>query len=310
MEKVEFERLKPSEVEDFRERWMIFCPEKCMDEIRDIMPKSCFGGIFPAVVLNGKTYTDKIIGARFDFEIDVFRGDSLRNIRGKTLLVLMDGMSEKAEDMLDRAFIKYGGITYLGGGAGSTSRSIDCLFDGDGFFRDNCLFISLPFDVDIQIRHGWKPTQFEFITTRTDGRRVFELDWKPAFETYKDTLESMGVDITPDNFFEAACGHPFGLRRLEGEMVLRDPIYVEGSTIVCGGKVPQNCVVSLMYGNTDSLLSAAEECAEVGSGVLFDCVSRALYMGKSFNKELKILKNASGALTVGKLQPKRRIRSY
>ncbi len=303
MVKIEFERMKPCEVVDLRGRWMIFCPEKSLGEI-DAVPESCFGAVFPAVIFRGKVYDDRVIAANFDdLEVEVFRGDSLRDIDGKTLLVLIDGTSERAEEILDRAFAKYGGITYLGGGAGSIYDSIDCLFDGKGFFRESCLFISLPFELDVKTRHGWKQTQFELITTRTDGRRILELDWRPAFETYRNTLESMGVEVTHDNFFEVAKNHPFGLRRLEREMMIRDPLSVDGDALVCAGRVPQNCIVSLMYGSTESLLTAARECA--GGELLFDCVSRAMYMGDDFRKELKILKDASGALTVGEVAAKK-----
>ncbi len=307
-----FDNVKPEEIGEFdgAEHLMILASEQCVDELKESIAElksPFFGAIFPEIFFRGKRYSDRVIVVRFDFKVDVFRGSELKETDGRTLMVFADGNFDGSEEILEKAFMKYGSVTYIGGGAGSLGKNIQCLFDTRGFFSKDCLFVSLPFEFNVKVRHGWRATELEFISTKIQGRRVVELDWRSAFDVYSEALESIGVEIDPENFFDVAKGYPFGLRRLEGEMVVKDPLAVERGVIVCAGRVPENCVLSLIHGDAKSLLSAARECADIeGENLIaFDCISRMLYLSEHYKQELKYLKDAAGAMTIGEIAAKK-----
>lgn len=116
----------------------------------------------------------------------------------------------------------------------------NCLFIGGEFFRDDVLFVALSERFDVAVRHGWQPTEHAFVATKTDGRRIIEIDWKPAFEEYSAVLREIGIEISRANFFDVAKAYPFGIAKVRGEDVVRDPLKIEGNDIICAGRVPNN----------------------------------------------------------------------
>ncbi|ADB57688.1 FIST signal transduction protein [Archaeoglobus profundus] len=286
---------------------IIFASDSCYEELREqfgnIKAKNVFGAVFPGVIFDGKKYEDRAIALRFDFEISGFRGCVPADVKAETLLTLADGFHENVESTLENVYFKLGNtVKYLGGGAGSLNRRIDCLFDKDGFFSNDVLFVSLPFDCNIAVRHGWQETGYSFVSTRTSGRKILELDWTPAFEAYKDILAQFDIEISRKNFFDVAMAYPFGISKICGEDIIRDPLYLDKSSIICAGKVPRNHILKLMRGEKDRLVEAARECAEAVEGnVSFDCISRVLYLGDEFKREARHLKGTFGALTIGEI---------
>lgn len=188
---------------------------------------------------------------------------------------------------------------------GSLSKEIDRLFDNRGFFRRGCLFANLKKRIKIAVRHGWSETGTNFIATKTNGREIVELDWKPAFEVYKESLEKIGEEINEENFFEVAKAYPFGISKIEEEHVIRDPLSTENGRIVCAGKVQQNSVLSLMKGDKEKLIEAARRCSEIIESdrvFIADCISRVLYLEKDFKKELEAInRECFGPLTIGEV---------
>jgi hypothetical protein len=109
------------------------------------------------------------------------------------------------------------------------------------------------------------------------------------------------------------------------ETVVRDPYRVdESGTITCFGPVPEAEFVHVLGGDAESLVDAADEATaaaldggpgradrdgtaaeRAGSLVLFDCVSRVLYLGEAFERELDTVggddQPAVGALTIGEI---------
>ena len=123
-----------------------------------------------------------------------------------------------------------------------------------------------------------------------------------------------------DNFFEIAKGYPFGIVRSGDEHVIRDPLTVnENGELVCVGQVEENTLVSIMKGNKDSLIIAAEEAAiesmkkaiNPKKAIIVDCISRILFLEEKFNLELDKITSVlrerspiisiSGALTLGEI---------
>lgn len=301
------ELIKVDELKDIdAESVVLLSPEDCYDELKsnfDIRSRNVFGAVFPGVIFKGKVYKDKLIVLRFDFEVKGFRGYVPEDTDAKTILVFADGLYEECESALENVYFSLGNkVKYIGGGAGSLNKKINCLFDRNGFFSDNVLLIALPYDCKVEVKHGWQETGISFISTKTSGRKIIELNWTPAFEAYKKALNTLGVEIYAENFFNVAMAYPFGISKIKGEDVIRDPLYLEGTSIICAGKVPENHILKLMVGDKDKLIEAAKDCtSSINANISFDCISRVLYLGERFNEEVKYLKDTFGALTIGEV---------
>ncbi|WP_202319976.1 FIST signal transduction protein [Archaeoglobus neptunius] len=300
--------LNPEEIGSVKsESLMLLVPEAIYNQFREnfneIKSENVFGAVFPGVIFNGRRYDDKIIAVEFDFEVKVYRG-VVDRVEGKTLMIFGDALHADIESLIEKIYFKLGNrIKYIGGGAGSMRSRIKCLFDRAGFFSESILLAFLPHDFNIAVRHGWRELDQSFISTEVDGRRIIELDWKPAFEVYREALELSGVQISRKNFFEVALAFPFGLSKVKGEDIIRDPIGLDGDSIICAGNVPQNCILKLMHGDKEDLIKATRDCLEsVENAVLsFDCISRAIFLGEDLDRELRYLKDTFGALTIGEI---------
>lgn len=306
------EIVKPEELKDLdAETLLLLVPDSLYDEMKRAMDslKNVVGAIFPGVLYDGRAYNDRVVAVRFDEKVRVFRGkvpDINSNSNGGTLLTLVDGFSEDAESMLEKVYFKLGNaVTYIGGGAGSLERRIDCLLLNNEMFSNDVLFVYLPFNCNLAVRHGWRETEFRFIANKTSGRRIEEMNWMPAFEVYTSALKEIGVEVG-DDFFDVAKSHPLGITKVRGEDVVRDPFFAEKDSIVCAGKVPQNYILKLMEGNKRELINAARACVEnVDGNIAFDCISRVLYLGEDFKKEARHLRGMFGSLTIGEVACKK-----
>ncbi|MET1123773.1 MAG: FIST N-terminal domain-containing protein [Archaeoglobaceae archaeon] len=298
---MEAELLRVEEVAELG-RAIVIAPENVAKDLREFVGEDVVGGIFPGVIFDGKVYNDRVVAVRCDFE--VYRGSSAANAKGRTLLTILDGWSERAESLLEDVYAKLGNsVTYFGGGAGSLNGKIDCLFIGKEFFRDDAVFVALRESFDVAIRHGWIATERTFFANRTSGRKIIELDWEPAFDVYASTLHELGAELRRENFLDVAKAYPFSITRARGEDIVRDPIAVEGDEIVCAGRVAEGSLLRLMRGDKESLIRAAEFCAEeLGCvEITLDCVSRVLYLGEDFRREAKFMRGSFGALTIGEV---------
>ena len=109
--------------------------------------------------------------------------------------------------------------------------------------------------------HGWNEVAGPFKVTESEGNVIVSLDWKPAFEVYRQVVEShCKREFTSENFFEIAKSYPFGINKLATEKIIRDPIQVnQQQSLICVGDVPQESYVHIMTGNVNSLVNCRPE---------------------------------------------------
>jgi hypothetical protein len=169
-----------------------------------------------------------------------------------TALVLVDGHAPHIGAFLLRLFNSAGcGVSYLGGGAGSlTAAGAPCLLVAGEARAAAAVVVPLNRRWDLGTRHGWRVLHTPLVASRSHGNTVEELNWRPAFEVYREIVEpDAGVPVTAANFFDVAKGYPFGLYREDAEAVVRDPIRVgEGGALVCVAEVPQHANLYLLRG--------------------------------------------------------------
>lgn len=138
-----------------------------------------------------------------------------------------------------------------------------------------------------------------------------------AFDVYRDVIEEHeGIILYKEDFFTYAKEHPFGVvKNGQMELIVRDPIAInENDEIVCVAGVPENSELYVLKGNVDTLLNSSLQIAEYCSAkapnkykpLLFNCISRAMYMENRFEEELSNIQSklkypVEGALSIGEI---------
>lgn len=277
-------------------------------------PYSFVGGIFPSVIsaeshsqagvvmetlpaLN-QTYLihDLNQGVNLpDFEAVLDASEDIQ----LTALILIDGLTSEISEFLAELYDTLGNsVRYLGGGAGSLSLSQKpCVFTREGCFQDAAVIAFISLESQLGVRHGWQRLKGPFPATKTHKNTIVELNWKNAFDVYKEVVEADShQSINQDNFFEIAKAYPFGIYKEGQEDIVRDPITVNDSgELVCVGEVPENALLYLLKGDKNSLITSARQAAmdatsdiqgKLRTLLVVDCISRVLFLDEIFSEEL------------------------
>jgi hypothetical protein len=311
------------------------------DEISPVLKglgKPVFGGIFPQIIHGQKNHETGtlLVGLPVAPEVAVVHGLSDPeadfdeqveaiadqwedgDLENETLVVFVDGLSRRIAELVGALFNNFGlERNFIGGGAGSLSFvQKPCLLTPQGLLADAAVVVRLPMRSSIGVTHGWQPISESMKVTEADRNLIKTLDWRPAFEVYRKLVEPhSGLTFKEDNFFDIAKCYPFGINKLDSEVVVRDPLMIgPDGGLICVGEVPAGSFVRLLSGSPDSLIQAAgrarelaEEASPGGSGqaaFFIDCISRVLYLGDRIQDELA---NAAGdrplfgALTLGEI---------
>lgn len=281
-----------------------------------------FGGIFPQILHRKGNLSKGTIVAGLTRKVDVHCVPRLSDpaidysdvIDGlipkigdaRTMFVLVDGYSQRISSLIDSLFNIFGlELNYIGGGAGSINPNklnmtrTPCLFTNKGLIKDSAVLAMMDIESGIGVSHGWDiKLSGPHKVTESAGNAIKSLDWKPAFEVYKEVVEKhSGRTFTEDNFFDIAKGYPFGIIKLESERIIRDPFTVdENGSLIVAAEIPPESFVDILTGDIDSLVGATRKAyrdgidgytGDAGETILFmDCISRVLYLGDDFIKEI------------------------
>ncbi|MBT3328038.1 MAG: histidine kinase [Gemmatimonadales bacterium] len=318
---------------------VLACEKNAFDkEAIDPLLKGCeipiFGGIFPSV-FHGTSHMDIgtiVVAGTAPMETRILRGISEqdRDLETeverfvedgqdhRTVFVLVDGFSPGIGALVDALFTFLGmEHNMIGGGVGSLQAmaSSPCLITNEGLLQDSAVVAFTKLKSHVGVCHGFETVYGPFRVTKAAGNTVLGLDYEPAADVYgRIVSEHHGAPIPADGFFDVAKAYPFGIARLGGERVVRDPILVtEEGGVVCVGEIPEGSVVHILHGSPESLLDAAAEAKRdslkgvrdrPGVNVLIDCVSRVLFLGDRFAEELAKAQDERplvGAATVGEI---------
>lgn len=294
------------------------CQPDAFDPWLHALPVPIFGGIFPQLVHNGQNIEQGylVIGLAKPVQVVQISGlsdpsadfhQSVAEHMGElaaphSVVFLLDGLASRIGEVLDAVYDYFGSeVIYFGGGAGSLSfEPRPCLFSNQGILADHAQLSFLPDRYDLSVEHGWEKLAGPFIVTDATRNVIHALDFRPAFEVYREHVEtSSGERFGAENFFDIAKSYPFGLEKPDGQVLVRDPISRAGSDLNCVGEVPANSVVYLLRGHPSRLIEAAALSASripAGSGpaLLADCISRVLFLEEDFVQELSAVQSALG----------------
>ncbi len=296
--------------------------------------KPLIGGIFPELIFKGKRKETGVllIPLSFNLKIQVF--DLSQNVDAyqtrleeiqrnsvsplSSLFVFVDSLAQQKNLFMETLFNSFGvNATYIGGGAGSLSfEKRACIISNKGLHVNSAIIGCGNQKMNLGVAHGWHSFSDVLKVTETDNNIVKTLNWRPAFEVYRETVEAhSNIKLTSENFSEIVKSYPLGIEKLDAEMVVRDPFKFSENSLHFVDLIQEGEYVKVLHGNLESLIKGAEIAKdlaltnldeEMDQNSLFciDCISRALFMKNSYSKELDAIsndKNVSGVLTIGEI---------
>jgi hypothetical protein len=166
-----------------------------------------------------------------------------------------------------------------------------CLFNDRRIIQNGALVMLLNPHHGAILEHGYYVPPQTMTATSTEGNRIVQIDWRPAFEVYRELVrERFDVEITRENFYQYGVHFPFGIVRANHNVVVRIPVAMgEDGSLFCVGEVPPHSMLAVLdaptVDSTQTLDALANGLAglnggSVGKGVLlFYCAGRRLHMG-------------------------------
>lgn len=320
---------------------MILCSAQAASWGRDF--KQCingldvpiFGGVFPGLIIDSRFEPCGILVAGFvsNIQVSVIENVSISSPFSSNLIpmpssvnsvmILTDALSRQIDAYLQHVlrFVPES-CSVFGGGAGTLEFTPQpCLFSAAGVHQDAMILVEMSTRWDLAVGHGWEVMAGPYLANSTDDNCILELNFEPAAQLYKRVVqEHSELHFDEHDFFDIAKTFPFGLARLDDSVLIRDPLKVEGTGLICAGDVPENTMLYIMCGDADKLILAATgavrkavsafcDTHQVSDCFLFDCVSRQLFLQDEFAKELDLIDReiaqpyrTVGALVLGEIE--------
>jgi hypothetical protein len=317
---------------------LLFCADNekpAPDELSEVLKcynKPLIGGVFPEIIALGERKQSGFVLIPLDSTIltglfhtkngenDISmlfkKWTKENNTNTASIFCFIDALWSSKTRFLSELYDYFGPfVNYLGGGAGSLSfKSIPCIFANHEVLADSAVIGLFPAALKIGVAHGWEPISEPIKVTEARGNTIITLNWRPAYEVYSEQIKfHSGKILSEKFFFDIAKSYPLGMVQLDSEMIIRDPYASEKGMLHVVDEVPQGEYIRIMHGNPESLLQGAnramsesefDECNEEIESLCIDCISRVLYLGNEFSKELALVnKNTpmDGILSIGEI---------
>ncbi|PIB34741.1 hypothetical protein BFP72_04625 [Reichenbachiella sp. 5M10] len=271
------------------------------------------GGVFPMIIFENEHLESGIILKHVEActiepvlikdlnKVPIAQQLPLASEDMNSCIVLFDGLMSHVSTLLDGLYEEYWNqMNFVGAGCGSASLVQNpCIISNEGFFEDAALLLIIGREINLGVNHGWTEVQGPFVANKTEGNEIIELNWKPAYDTYREIVESHSSHQFSENEFgEISQGYPFGIAREGKEDMVRDPIIVnEQGALLCLGEIPQNASLNILSGTKPNLIRSAGKAAEKATKDIFpldiflvDCITRVMYLESEFGEELLAIK--------------------
>jgi hypothetical protein len=273
------------------------------------------GGIFPSIVYKNKLYHEGTIllglntpiettilphiSENYDYDAVIEKEMGELHPDTNTMFLFFDALSKNIDIIIQSIFNNYGlTINYIGGSAvGENFENKPVIFSNQGLLEDAAILATTTAKSTIGVKHGWEPLNDEtYMITKANKNIIYEIDYQPAFEVYKNIIETQtGKPFVATSFLDKSQFFPLGIRRLSGDDIVRVATNVtEEQALVCTGNVPENSAIQILHSSTPMLLKAAQNAAELAEEENFQksfklyigCLARLLVMDKDFIEEI------------------------
>jgi len=309
-------------------------PNELLSPLLAHIKKPLIGGVFPELIFEGERKNSGVLLLPLSFELktQVFdlSGNSedyfnqLERVQvdsmnpSSSLFVFADALSQSKGMFIETLFNFFGiNPTYIGGGAGSLRfEPFPCIISNQGMHENAAVIGWGNKKITLGVAHGWYAISEGLKVTEANKNQLESINWKPAFEVYKEIVEAhSGMRFNSENFYDIAKSYPLGIEKIDAESVVRDPFMVTNNTIHFIDSISEGEYVKVLHGDIASLLEGASKAKELAKSKLkegmdcetsfcIDCISRVLFMKETYKKELEAVapnKKVSGVLTIGEI---------
>jgi small ligand-binding sensory domain FIST len=304
-----------------QKQYLILCAENFpFEQIQEKVNAKWMGAIFPALFdTNGINKSDAYVCTlRSNAKLIWFDDDFSQDCSNlNSYLMIVSGKDPEVGKKLESLFeFTPANSVVFGGGAGTLERPLeDCLFNGSQYKKEGTVLVASTSFYMASAQHGYQSMGDYSIVSSAHGNCIEEIDFKSAFEVYKDAIKRHAdLDVTPENLFEIGLKYPLIFERAFGENTVRNPIATDGRTMMMVGSVLEDTVVSLGSITQNELLQASSYCAKAlhvntnnARAIIFDCVGRSKVLGDVFDSEIEgIIKQLNpiqllGVLSLGEI---------
>ena len=216
----------------------------------------------------------------------------------RVLMLLTDGVAGDQKEIIRGVHSVVGSGMPLVGGCAGDGLEMKQTFQlhGSEVITDGVVAAAIASDAPIGLgwSHGWERVGEPMLVTRSDNNRVYEIDDKPALDTYLERLGAPAEARTDAaEFTKWARRRPLGLgQRRTGQEPVRcvNDASFEDRSIGCTAEVPQGGMAWFMRGDGDSILRSTVSACEAAAGTLdgeppravitFDCIGRRGVLGE------------------------------
>lgn len=308
-------------------------PQTLLADILHNCPIPLCGGIFPKLIIDKQSHARGaiVLGLMDPVQIVNYtmlssKGKNLQhyiNERSKAIecyqnfIIIADALCSVVEDFTDIFYTYIGSDTStIGGGAGSLDFQPQAVvYTNEGLIQDAIQVLAMPGKINNAITHGWEILDGPFLVTSAEGHYVNSLNYTPAYQLYRDAIKNKCKQtLEQTDFFQVSKNYPLGLISLDGELFVRDPIQSDGHHLQCVGNVAVHSMVYLLKGEIPNMVQATKQIAkqvarqgQMENLLLFDCISRDLFMGEQITSELAAFQapfskaRLMGVMTLGEI---------
>lgn len=304
------------------------------------LPVPAYAGVFPGIIHQFKHYSkgSLVCGITAPLQATIIEEITrpygainqeieqwLTHTKPAGAIVLIDGQGKGIDNFVSCLYDCLGPKpTVLGGGAGYLDFiHRPCLITAEKCYKNAALIISTPASFTLEVRHGWEEIAGPFLVTEAKDNRLESINFEPALSFYKEIIRQNSIGpVNFNNFIEVSQSYPLGMAQLNNEFLVRDPIQVHGESIECAGSIPVNSMIYILNSQPEKLIKSARKAArnlranlspvygkEEGYYTFtIDCISRQLFLGADYARELEAIKDelpektsTIGILSIGEI---------
>ena len=179
-------------------------------------------------------------------------------------------------------------VQFFGGGAMNIDMDSNYafVFSSAGSISDHSIVFALfggeDFNVESTYLTGWKPLGRDLLVTKAEGPILYELEGKPAYETYYKYLNIKN----DEHFFHNTLEFPFFYEH-NGINILRAPTAAqEDGSLVMTADIEENVKARIAYGDPWTILKYVDEkTLELKDFIpealhVFSCAARRTFWGE------------------------------
>jgi len=229
-----------------------------------------------------------------------------------TSVVLLDGLADTCERAVKQVMLETRPFQQVVGGAAGADLGIPKAQVGmkgqAAADAGVAIHVFGPTRWGIGIEHGLLPptpkmsVALKMTVTRTTGNVVEELDGRPAFEAYERHARDHGVQLAREAAGTYLITNPLGVYFLDEIRSVRVPGSVtEQGGLTCTAELAEGSMVTILHADPRSLIEAAGKAAAAArknldgaapaAVLLFDCGTRGVALGPSFDRELAAVRD-------------------